>query len=37
MVAGAAFTGLIFAILYGFYDFGIWTRRAARLTYFIIF
>ena len=27
---GAAFTGLIFAILCGLYDFCIWTRRATR-------
>jgi hypothetical protein len=35
--AGAAFTGLIFAVLCGFYDFRIWTKRATRLAFFIIF
>jgi len=34
---GAAFAGLTFAILCGFYDFRIWTGQATRLTYFIIF
>jgi hypothetical protein len=35
--ASAAITGLIFAVLCGFYDFRIWTRRATRLTFFTIF
>jgi hypothetical protein len=35
--AGAAFTGFIFAVLCGFYDWRIWTKRATRLAYFIVF
>jgi hypothetical protein len=31
--AGAAFS--VFAVLCGFYDFRIWTKRATRLTYLI--
>jgi hypothetical protein len=35
--AGAALSGFVFAVLCGFYDFRIWTKRATRLTYFIVF
>jgi hypothetical protein len=35
--AGGAVFGFIFAVLCGFYAWRIWTRRAKRLTIFLIF